>query len=92
MRPEDAGVPAASGNGKATPAEVLPGAAAEPKAEWELQLEAEEAAEAAQRQTDESQSEKNAPPTKITKADEGKADAKGDEPGDLSHPAPKEGK
>ena len=43
MRPEEAGggavepTPAAAG--------VLPGAAAEPKAEWELQLEAEEAAE-----------------------------------------------
>ena len=83
MRPEDANVPAASGNGKAAPAEVLPGAAAEPKAEWELQLEAEEAAE---------QAKKEEPPKKITKADEGKADAKGDEPGDLSHPAPKEGK
>ena len=46
MRPEDAGVSAASGNGHSeTPPDVLPGAAAEPKAEWELQLEAEEAAE-----------------------------------------------
>ncbi len=93
MRPEDAGVAAASGNGHAAaPAEVLPGAAAEPKAEWELQLEAEEAAEAAQRISEESQAEKNAPATPVTKDDEGKADAKGDEPGDLSHPAPKEGK
>jgi small subunit ribosomal protein S2 len=84
MRPEDANATPASGNGKAatTPAEVLPGAAAEPKAEWELQLEAEEAAEAA----------KATPAPKVTKADDGKADAKGDEPGDLSHPAPKEGK
>ena len=94
MRPEDANAAATpTGNGKATPsAEVLPGAAAEPKAEWELQLEAEEAAEAAGRISEESQAEKNAPATKITKSDEGKADAKGDEPGDLSHPAPKEGK
>jgi hypothetical protein len=69
----------------------LPQAAAEPKAEWELQLEAEEAAASATRTSDESQAEKNAPPKKVTKADEGKADAKGDEPGDLSHPAPKEG-
>ncbi len=92
MRPEDAGVAAASGNGHtATPPDVLPGAAAEPKAEWELQLEAEEAAEAAQRISDESQAEKNEPATPITKEDEGKADAKGDEPGDLSHPSPKEG-
>ena len=93
MRPEDAGVPAASGNGKpAAAAEVLPGAAAEPKAEWELQLEAEEAAEQAQKISGESQAEKNAPATPVTKADDGKADAKGDEPGDLSHPAPKEEK
>ena len=81
MRPEDANAAPARGNGKAAAsAEVLPGAAAEPKVEWELQLEAEEAAEAAQ---------KDAPPKKVTKADDGKADAKGDEPGDLSHPAPK---
>jgi small subunit ribosomal protein S2 len=99
MRPEDANAAPASGNGKAaTPAEVLPGAAAEPKAEWELQLEAEEAAEQAQRISGETQAEKNAPADegapapKVTKADDGKADAKGDEPGDLSHPAPKEGK
>lgn len=64
----------------AKPAEVLPGAAAEPKAEWELQLEAEEAAERAKRQTDETQTE--APGT------EESPDRKGDEPGDLSHPAP----
>jgi small subunit ribosomal protein S2 len=90
MRPQ-------TGNGSteaapaATPAgDVLPQAAAEPKAEWELQLEAEEAAASATRISDESQAEKNAPPKKVTKADEGKADAKGDEPGDLSHPAPKE--
>jgi small subunit ribosomal protein S2 len=64
-------------------ADVLPGAAAEPKAEWELQLEAEEAAEAALKTTDEAQSEKSG----ITEG----VDAKGDEPGDLSHPSPKEG-
>jgi small subunit ribosomal protein S2 len=43
MRPEDAG--GGTADKKPEPAEVLPGAAAEPKAEWELQLEAEEAAE-----------------------------------------------
>jgi len=91
MRPEDAGAGAPSGNGKAAaPAEVLPGAAAEPKAEWELQLEAEEAAEAAERISEVSQAEQNAPATPVTAADDGKADAKGDEPGDLSHPSPKE--
>jgi small subunit ribosomal protein S2 len=44
MRPEGADQAAAAPAASA-PAEVLPGAAAEPKAEWELQLEAEEAAE-----------------------------------------------
>jgi small subunit ribosomal protein S2 len=94
MRPQTG-----NGSAEAAPAaatgDVLPQAAAEPKAEWELQLEAEEAAASATRISDESQAEKNAPkdapPRKVTKADEGKADAKGDEPGDLSHPAPKEG-
>ncbi|MGI8775502.1 MAG: 30S ribosomal protein S2 [Actinomycetota bacterium] len=65
----------------AKPAEVLPGAAAEPKAEWELQLEAEEAAEQAKKAPEPSQSET---PGVV----EG-PDAKGDEPGDLSHPTPK---
>ncbi len=76
-------------------ADVLPGAAAEPKAEWELQLEAEEAAEQALRVSGESQSEANAPeegtPPPVTAEDDGKADEKGDEPGDLSHPRPKNG-
>jgi small subunit ribosomal protein S2 len=89
MRPADANVPQTSGDGRpATPAEVLPGAAAEPKAEWELQLEAEEAAEAAGDTTGGSQAEQNAPATPITKGDDGKADPPGDEPGDLSHPRP----
>lgn len=44
MRPEEAQA-AATEEKPSKPAEVLPGAAAEPKAEWELQLEAEEAAE-----------------------------------------------
>ncbi|MGH2808547.1 MAG: 30S ribosomal protein S2 [Actinomycetota bacterium] len=83
MRPQTGNGEAPDAAAAATPAaEVLPGAAAEPKAEWELQLEAEEAAASAER---------SAPPKKVTRADEGKADAKGDEPGDLSHPAPKEG-
>jgi len=45
MRPADGDAGAAEKPPAATPADVLPGAAAEPKAEWELQLEAEEAAE-----------------------------------------------
>ena len=91
MRPEDANVPKGDGAAQpSAPADVLPTAAQEPKADWELQLEAEEAAEAAERITDESQAEKNAPATPITKGDEGKADPAGDEPGDLSHPRPAE--
>ena len=88
MRGDQTGEEATPG-ATATPAEVLPGAAAEPKAEWELQLEAEEAAEQAQ-QTGEPQAEASAPAEPITAADDGKADAAGDEPGDESHPRPKE--
>ena len=89
MRPEGSDNGAAPAPTPAKSADVLPGAAAEPKAEWELQLEAEEAAEAAQKISPESQAEQNAPATPVTAADDGKADAKGDEPGDLSHPRPK---
>ena len=78
MRPPE--MQAAAGERPTTPTpadlEVLPGAAAQPKAEWELQLEAEEA-EAAPSQTEEPQTT-------------GPVDEKGDEPGDLSHPRPKE--
>ncbi|MGH2755740.1 MAG: 30S ribosomal protein S2 [Actinomycetota bacterium] len=80
MRPSDGGKPEPA-PAAAAPKDVLPGAAAEPKAEWELQLEAEEAAERAQTQTEPSQ-------TTEPGVAEG-ADVKGDEPGDLSHPAPK---
>ncbi len=88
MRPEGSDNGAAPAPAPAKSADVLPGAAAEPKAEWELQLEAEEAAEAAQRISPESQAEQNAPAEPVTTEDDGKADAKGDEPGDLSHPRP----
>ncbi|MFP5352240.1 MAG: 30S ribosomal protein S2 [Actinomycetota bacterium] len=88
MRPEGADNGSAPAPTPAKSDDVLPGAAAEPKAEWELQLEAEEAAEAAQRVSAESQAEQNAPAKPITAEDDGKADAKGDEPGDLSHPRP----
>jgi small subunit ribosomal protein S2 len=64
------------------PAEVLPGAAAEPKAEWELQLEAEEAAEEATKQQPDQAAEKGEQPTPAV-------DPAGDEPGDASHPRPK---
>ena len=62
--------------------EVLPGAAAQPKAEWELQLEAEEAAE--RDQTGTTMDQTSEPPV------EAPADAMGDEPGDRSHPRPLE--
>ncbi len=95
MRPEgsDNGSSQAAASRPKAGADVLPGAAAEPKAEWELQLEAEEAAEQALKISSEAQSEQNAPedgtPPPVTSSDDGKADAKGDEPGDLSHPRPK---
>ncbi len=60
--------------------EVLPGAAAQPKAEWELQLEAEEAAE--RDQTGTTMDQTSEPPVQAP------ADAMGDEPGDRSHPRP----
>jgi small subunit ribosomal protein S2 len=63
-----------------TPEEVLVTAAAQPKAEWELQLEAEEAA--ATDQTGTTTDQTSEPGT--TEA----ADPAGDEPGDKSHPRP----
>ncbi|MFN2390019.1 MAG: 30S ribosomal protein S2 [Actinomycetota bacterium] len=78
MRPED--LQAANGEaGKGAPAQVLPGAAEEPKAEWELQLEAEEEAERALKRDAPAQSETPQPEAEPRK---------GDEPGDLSHPRP----
>jgi small subunit ribosomal protein S2 len=93
-------------------ADVLPGAAAEPKAEWELQLEAEEQAErekatqistgggdetpAGGTATDQTagtpvdESSLSAPVGGAS-GDGNAPDEKGDEPGDLSHPRPKEG-
>jgi small subunit ribosomal protein S2 len=56
MRPEGA-EEAAAASAATAPEEVLPGAAAEPKAEWELQLEAEEAAEREKTETPESSEE-----------------------------------
>ena len=88
MRPSNGQSPGAAPSAGAEPVEVLPGAAAEPKAEWELQLEAEEAAETATT----IDPAPNEDPTPITAADDGVADAAGDEPGDESHPRPKEDK
>ena len=63
-------------------ADVLPGAAAQPKAEWELQLEAEEEGTKEETGTTLDQTSEEG-------TTEG-ADTKGDEPGDLSHPRPKD--
>ena len=79
MRPSDGEKPEPAAAASTEPEDVLPGAAAEPKAEWELQLEAEEAAEKATTPA-ESQAEKPG----VTAG----ADAKGDEPGDLCTPVP----
>ncbi len=83
MRPEGVGAQP-SGDGPAKPVEVLPGAAAEPKAEWELQLEAEEQAEREKQRVHEDGGE-----TK-TEPHTNEPDVAGDEPGDLSHPRPKQ--
>jgi len=82
MRPDAAVSPDAASPAAASAA-VVPGAIAEPKAEWELQLEAEEAAERALTQTGETQSDA---PGIVEGPDQ-----KGDEPGDLSHPTPRPG-
>jgi small subunit ribosomal protein S2 len=82
MRPPEM-VQADQGAAPQTPAQILPGAAAQPKAEWELELEAQEQAARA--------SESEHPP--ITAGNEA-ADAvgpppepvAGDEAGDASHP------
>jgi small subunit ribosomal protein S2 len=78
MRPEGAEEAAAATTPEEEAVEVLPGAAAQPKAEWELQLEAEEEA-------------KGKDPETLANAGEPAsdgADAAGDEPGDRSHPRP----
>ena len=82
MRPADATDGTEAKPPTATPsADVLVTAAAEPKAEWELQLEAEEAAQ-----------QETTPGTPGNEERDPKAaDASGDEPGDESHPRPKDG-
>ena len=74
----DAEKPEPSTQAGPTPDEVLATAAAQPKAEWELQLEAEEAA---QTETTGTSMDQTAQPGTA----EG-PDAAGDEPGDKSHP------
>ena len=77
MRPEHAGIPEAAAAEAEPEAEVLPGAAAQPKAEWELQIEAEEAAtdteapEAAIESGEVASEAAEAPPQPEAPADEG---------------------
>jgi hypothetical protein len=81
MRGPESGVEKPGPQGpKPTPDEVLATAAAQPKAEWELQLEAEEAGQS--ETTGTTMDQTSEPGTA-----EG-ADAPGDEPGDKSHPRP----
>ncbi len=76
----------------AEPGAVSPGAAAEPKAEWELELEREEAAERAAEAAGDSAelpgTDPNPPGSLNSPPPFEGPDAKGDEPGDLSHPRP----
>ncbi|MCA1694997.1 MAG: 30S ribosomal protein S2, partial [Actinobacteria bacterium] len=81
MRPpelQEPGQPARA----ATPGDVLPTAAEEPKAEWELQLEAEETAESIQSRMPDQAAE-------LAEKETPASDPPGDEPGDASHPRPK---
>lgn len=92
MRPPEPGMDGASA--RTAPSEVLPGAAAEPKAEWELQLEAEIAAEETGGEARVLDSTTPTPdpgagePGTSTSPDPAPEPVK-DEPGDASHPAPK---
>lgn len=91
MRPDQPGDNGA-GDGQ-TAEDVLPGAAAEPKAEWELELEREEEAEraaAAVGDVTELPGEPVSPPgSTATPPPFQGPDQAGDEPGDLSHPRPR---
>jgi hypothetical protein len=74
-----------------TPAQILPGAAAQPKAEWELELEAQEqAASSSGQQTDQAAPEASDGTTQPSpQADTPGVPSEpvaGDEPGDASHP------
>jgi small subunit ribosomal protein S2 len=91
LRPADGEKPQPSAPAPAKPAaDVLQTAAAEPKAEWELQLEAEEAAATTDvPATEAATAEGAATEAPAETAAAPVADAKGDEPGDLSHPSPK---
>jgi small subunit ribosomal protein S2 len=77
MRPPEMQV-TETGAAPQPPAQVLPGAAAQPKAEWELALEAEEQAA--------TEAPEAAPPA----ASEPTEPVAGDEPGDASHPREKD--
>ena len=82
MRPPELQEPGQPSTAPKKAGEVLPGAAEEPKAEWELQLEAEEEAEKAQTRLPDQAAE-------LAEKDTPPSDPPGDEPGDASHPRPK---
>jgi small subunit ribosomal protein S2 len=77
MRPPEMQV-TETGTAPQPPAQVLPGAAAQPKAEWEIALEAEEQAASA------------TPSDAAPAASEPTEPVAGDEPGDASHPREKD--
>jgi small subunit ribosomal protein S2 len=102
MRPPDMAQADSGAAPQGPPAQVLPGAAAQPKAEWELLLEAEEQAAAATSAVDPGISTGEvagagvANPETAPDGADGSAAAspsepvKGDEPGDASHPREKD--
>jgi small subunit ribosomal protein S2 len=92
MRPEGMEAAATPAVDKKEKVEVLPGAAAQPKAEWELQLEAEEEASRDTTEPDAASGDAGPKDPETVKnagkpAKEG-SDVAGDEPGDRSHPRP----
>jgi small subunit ribosomal protein S2 len=92
MRPPEMQVQTEAGAAPPPPTQILPGAAAQPKAEWELALEAEEAAPASSSDATETpgsdEAAPSAPPASDQAAQPGTPDepVAGDEPGDASHP------
>ncbi|HVF53183.1 MAG TPA: 30S ribosomal protein S2 [Actinomycetota bacterium] len=99
MRPEDPNAPAATTAASTPAGNVLPGAAAEPKAEWELELEREEEAERVAAAAAPADVPAEIPPVASPPVEDGSihqpppadappSDPAGDEPGDLSHPRP----
>jgi small subunit ribosomal protein S2 len=91
MRPPEMQVQTEAGTAPPPPTQILPGAAAQPKAEWELALEAEEEAAPASSSTagagsDEPASAEAAASDQASQPGTPDEPVKGDEPGDASHP------